>query len=169
MEKTNYVTTKSDDNGGQRHVSDLVPTHSLSRVVLDNNSYKTTVVCLLLLLLLLKTVIITYDLHKCVQTSAQMTIITAMTGLPCGENNYNDMLSHSVQQRNATDRQTDIKTELNYQYRASMCSRAIKTWSMSVVRLSICKHNFCNCKKALSNFDGNWVFIGTTVELLGGI
>jgi len=56
-----------------------------------------------------------------------------MIGLPYGEKNYDNMLSrfyliperHS-QTNGQTDRQTDGQTKLLYQYRASVCSRAIK-------------------------------------------
>ena len=53
---------------------------------------------------------------------------TRMIGLPCGEKNYDDMLSrfHLIPERNGqTDRQTDGRTDgrtdLLYQYRASVC------------------------------------------------
>ena len=49
---------------------------------------------------------------------------TRMIGLPYGEKNCNDMLSrfHLIPERNGqTDRQTDGRTDLLYQYRASVC------------------------------------------------
>ena len=53
---------------------------------------------------------------------------TIMTGLPYGENNYDDMLSlfHLIPERygrtyGRTDGQTDRQTDLLYQYRASVC------------------------------------------------
>ena len=52
-----------------------------------------------------------------------------MIGLPCGEKNYDNMLSrfNRIPERNGqTDRQTDGQTDLLYQYRASVCWRAIK-------------------------------------------
>ena len=45
-----------------------------------------------------------------------------------GEKNYDNMLSrfHLIPKRDGqTDRQTDVRTELLYQYRASVCGRAI--------------------------------------------
>ena len=57
---------------------------------------------------------------------------TRMIGLPYGEKNYDDMLSHFhlVPERNGqtdgrTDGRTDGHTDLLYQYRASV-ARAIK-------------------------------------------
>jgi len=49
-----------------------------------------------------------------------------MNALPYGEKNYDDMLSrfHLIPKRN---RRTDRRTELLYQYRASVCWRAIKS------------------------------------------
>jgi len=51
---------------------------------------------------------------------------TRMIGLPYGEKNYDDMLSHFhlIPERHG---RTDRRTELLYQYRASVCWRAIKT------------------------------------------
>jgi len=51
---------------------------------------------------------------------------TSMIGLPCGEINYDDTLSrfHLIPERNG---QTDGQTDLLYQYRASICWRAIET------------------------------------------
>jgi len=45
---------------------------------------------------------------------------TRMIGLPYGEKNYNDMLSHFhlIPERHG---QTNGQTELLYQYRASVC------------------------------------------------
>jgi len=45
---------------------------------------------------------------------------TRMIGLPYGEKNYHNMLSrfHLIPER---DGQTDRRTELLYQYRASVC------------------------------------------------
>jgi len=50
-----------------------------------------------------------------------------MIGLPYGEKNRDNMLSrfYLIPER-YTDRQTDRQTELLYQYRASVCWRAIK-------------------------------------------
>jgi len=53
-----------------------------------------------------------------------------MIGLPSGEKNYDDVLSrfHLVPERNRrTDWRKDGQTYLLYQYRASVCSRAIKS------------------------------------------
>ena len=50
--------------------------------------------------------------------------------------NYDDMLSrfHMVPERNGrTDRRTDRQTDLLYQYRASVCWRAIKKTQTSPV------------------------------------
>jgi len=59
---------------------------------------------------------------------------TRMIGLPYGEKNYDDTLSrfHLIPERHGqtdkrTDGQRDGQTELLYQYRASVCWRAIKT------------------------------------------
>jgi len=59
---------------------------------------------------------------------------TRMIGLPYGEKNCDDMLSrfHLIPERNGqtdgqTDRQMDGRTDLLYQYRASVCGRAIKS------------------------------------------
>ena len=52
-----------------------------------------------------------------------------MIGLPYGEKNYDDMLSrfHLIPERHGrTNGQTDRRTDLLYQYRASVCWRAIK-------------------------------------------
>ena len=51
---------------------------------------------------------------------------TRMNALPYGEKNYDDMLSrfHLIPKRN---RRTDRRTDLLYQYRASVCWRAIKS------------------------------------------
>ena len=53
---------------------------------------------------------------------------TRMIGLPYGEKNYDDMLSHFhlIPERygrtdGLTDGQTDRRTDLLYQYRASVC------------------------------------------------
>ena len=49
---------------------------------------------------------------------------TRMIGLPYVEKNYDDMLSrfHLVPERNGqTDGRTDRRTDLLYQYRASVC------------------------------------------------
>jgi len=49
---------------------------------------------------------------------------TRVIGLPCGEKNYDDMLSrfYLVPERNGrTDGQTDGQTDLLYQYCASVC------------------------------------------------
>jgi len=49
---------------------------------------------------------------------------TIMIGLPYGEENYDDMLSrfHLILERyGRTDGQTDRRTDLLYQYRASVC------------------------------------------------
>ena len=54
---------------------------------------------------------------------------TRMIGLPYGEKNYDDMLSrfHLIPERyGRTDGRTDRRTDLLYQYRASVCLRAIK-------------------------------------------
>jgi len=58
---------------------------------------------------------------------------TRMIWLPYGEKNYDDVLSHfhMVPERNGRtdgqmDRQTDRQIILLYQYRASVCYRAIK-------------------------------------------
>jgi len=50
---------------------------------------------------------------------------TIMIGLPYDEENYDDMLSrfHLIPEHNG---QTDRRTDLLYQYRASVCWRAIK-------------------------------------------
>ena len=50
---------------------------------------------------------------------------TRMIGLPYGRKNYDDMLSrfHRIPERHG---RTDRRTELLYQYRASVCLRAIK-------------------------------------------
>ena len=47
---------------------------------------------------------------------------TRMIGLPYGEKNYDDMLSrfHLIPDRQ-TDKRTDGRTDLLYQYRASVC------------------------------------------------
>jgi len=53
-----------------------------------------------------------------------------MIGLSYGEKNYDHMLSrfHLIPERyGRTDGQTDGQTDLLYQYRASVCWRAIKT------------------------------------------
>jgi len=55
---------------------------------------------------------------------------TRMIGLPYGEKNYDNMLSrfHLISERRGqTDGQTDRQTDLLYQYRTSVCWRAIKT------------------------------------------
>ena len=51
---------------------------------------------------------------------------TRMIGLPYGEKNCDNMLSrfHPIPERHE---QTDGRTDLLYQYRASVCLRAIKT------------------------------------------
>jgi len=56
---------------------------------------------------------------------------TRMIGLPYGEKNYDDMLSrfNLIPERYG---RTDRRTDLLYQYRASVCLRAIKT------ALSVC-------------------------------
>jgi len=49
---------------------------------------------------------------------------TRMIGLPYGEKIYDDMLSrfHLIPEHNGqTDKQTDGRTDLLYQYRASVC------------------------------------------------
>ena len=49
---------------------------------------------------------------------------TRMIKLPYGENNYDNMLSrfHLIPERHGrTDGRTDRRTELLYQYRASVC------------------------------------------------
>jgi len=54
---------------------------------------------------------------------------TRMIGLLYGEKNYDNMLSrfHLIPERDGqTGGQTDGQTELLYQYRASVCLRAIK-------------------------------------------
>ena len=53
---------------------------------------------------------------------------TRMIVLPYGKKNYDDMLSrfHLIPERNGrTDGQTDRRTDLLYQYRVSVCWRAI--------------------------------------------
>ena len=55
---------------------------------------------------------------------------TRMIGLPYGEKTYDDMLSrfHLIPERYwRTDRRTNRRTDLLYQYRASVCWRAIKS------------------------------------------
>ena len=59
---------------------------------------------------------------------------TRIIWLPSGEKKYNNTLSrfHAIPEHNGrmdgqTDRQTDGGTDLLYQYRTSMCWRAIKT------------------------------------------
>ena len=61
---------------------------------------------------------------------------TRMIGLPYGEKNYDHMLSrfHLIPERygrtdGRIDGQTDGQTDLLYQYRASVCWRAIKKQS----------------------------------------
>jgi len=49
---------------------------------------------------------------------------TRTIGLPYGEKNYDDILSrfHLIPERHGrTDERTDRRTELLYQYRASVC------------------------------------------------
>jgi len=58
-----------------------------------------------------------------------------MIGLPCGEKNYDSILSrfHRISVRDGqTDGRTNRRTELLYQYRASVCRRAIKTLAQDV-------------------------------------
>jgi len=63
---------------------------------------------------------------------------TRMIGLPYGVKHYDDNVLrrfHLIPERNGqTDRQTDRWTDLLYQYRASVCWRAIKMiwfrWNM---------------------------------------
>jgi len=55
---------------------------------------------------------------------------TRMIGLPYGKKNYHNMLSrfYLIPERyGQTDGRTDRQTKMLYQYRASVCCRAIKT------------------------------------------
>jgi len=60
---------------------------------------------------------------------------TRMIGLRMVKKNYDNMLSrfHLIPERHGrTDRQTDKRTDLLYQYRASVCRRATKTAKSTV-------------------------------------
>ena len=70
-----------------------------------------------------------------------------MIGLPHGEKNCDDMLSrfHSIPGRyGRTDRRTDGRTELLYQYRASLCWHVIKTIMLELLDCEKTFEDICN-------------------------
>jgi len=70
-----------------------------------------------------------------------------MIGLPYGEKNYDDMLSHfhpTPERHGRTDRRTDGQTGMLYQYRASVCWRAIKIGVLTLNRSNLSKCKILN-------------------------
>ena len=94
---------------------------------------------------------------------------TRVIGLPYGEKNYDDILSrfHLTPGRHGrTDWQTDRQTELLYQYRASVCWRAIKIDSMfrlidqcTIQRVD--DHRAQAAGAARKNFQRKWITVTT--------